>query len=104
MTSRDGKTRGRGAFIWLVVTLTVVIVLFIAGWYVAAHLARTRSRAIVAQLNAAGKTVDCRDASVIGFPISFGPIRASSDNRPGPRRTSTIMKASHWMWVGQASG
>ncbi|HVW56333.1 MAG TPA: DUF2125 domain-containing protein [Rhizobiaceae bacterium] len=72
MTSRDGKTRGRGALIWLVVTLTVVTVLFIAGWYVAAHLARTRSRAIIAQLNAAGKTVDCRAASVIGFPISFG--------------------------------
>jgi hypothetical protein len=72
MTSRDGKTQSRGVFIWPAVALLLVAALFVAGWYAAAHLARARGRAIIAQLNAAGKTIDCRNASITGFPISFG--------------------------------
>lgn len=69
MTSRDG--RSRSAFFWLPVTLLIVAALFAAGWYAAAHLVRARGQAIIAGLNAAGKTLDCRDAALSGFPVRF---------------------------------
>lgn len=71
MTSRDGKINVR-ALVWFATTLLVVAVLFIAGWYSAAHLARARGRTMVAGLHAAGKNLDCRNAAVTGFPIGFG--------------------------------
>ncbi|TAN14451.1 MAG: DUF2125 domain-containing protein [Rhizobiaceae bacterium] len=72
MTSSEGKRRGRAAFFWLPVTLLVVAGLLTGGWYFAAHLARLRGQAIITQLNAAGKTLDCRNATITGFPIKFG--------------------------------
>jgi len=72
MTSSEGKRRGRAAFFGLPVTVLVVAALLAGGWYVAAHLARLRGRAIIAQMNAAGKTLDCWDAAITGFPIKFG--------------------------------
>lgn len=96
MTSRDGKTQGRGVFVWLAMTLLLVAVLFIGGWYAAAHLARTRGGTLTSGLNAAGKILDCRDAAVTGFPIGFGvscETIAYKDKRAGFALTSGPTRA-----------
>jgi hypothetical protein len=72
MTSSKGRHRGRAAFPRLLAALLVLALVLAGGWYFAAHLARLRGRTILAQLNAQGKTLDCRDAAITGFPIRFG--------------------------------